>query len=226
MTALLNAQQVAKTFPYGDGQLSVLECIDLALHPGQSVSICGESGCGKSTLLNILAGLESADRGKIFWEGCPIDLKPKAVLAAERARFIGMIFQSYHLVAELNVLENVLLPHRILGRVGSAQRKRASKLLDQVGLKERQVSSPSHLSGGERQRVAVARALMNAPPLLLADEPTGNLDPRTGQGVMDVLLTICREEQTALILVTHHKSFALYTDQQYFLQAGTLQRTA
>ena len=221
-TPILQAQQVAKTFPNGNGTIGVLDSIDLSVAPGQTLSICGESGSGKSTLLHILAGLESLDSGEILWQGSPISQKSKSALATDRAHFIGMIFQSYHLIAELNLLENVLFAHRIMGTVGSYQRRRASDLLAQVGLGGRLTSSPWQLSGGERQRVAVARALMNKPPILLADEPTGNLDPETGQGVMDLLLSVCHEEQASLILVTHNADFASYTQEQYTLSAGKL----
>jgi predicted ABC-type transport system involved in lysophospholipase L1 biosynthesis ATPase subunit len=189
------------------------------LHAGESVSIRGESGAGKSTLLHLLAGLDSPDEGELFWNGARIDARR---CTAVRNRFLGLIFQSFHLVPELTAEDNVLLPRRIGGRVDAAARRRAVGLLARVGLDERAAHLPSQLSGGERQRVAVARALMNQPSLLLADEPTGNLDERTGESVITLLLELVAETQTALILVTHNPAHAARTSRQMTLSEGIL----
>jgi len=215
--ALLTARALRKTYPSGDRRIEVLRGVELALAPGESVSIRGESGSGKSTLLNLLAGLDAPDAGEISWHG------ENVLTAARRARFLGMVFQAFYLVPELDALGNVLLAARILGRPDAAARARAAQLLARVGLAERARHLPAQLSGGERQRVAVARALMNRPELLLADEPTGNLDEHTGDAVIELLLSLCAETKTALVLVTHNAAYAQKTGRQLFLHEGTLQ---
>ncbi len=215
--ALLTARALRKTYLSGDRRIEVLRAVELVLAPGESVSIRGESGSGKSTLLNLLAGLDAPDAGEISWHG------ENALTAARRARFLGMVFQAFYLVPELDALGNVLLAARILGRPDAAARARAAQLLERVGLAERAHHLPAQLSGGERQRVAVARALMNRPELLLADEPTGNLDEHTGDAVIELLLSLCAETKTALVLVTHNAAYAQKTGRQLLLHEGTLQ---
>jgi predicted ABC-type transport system involved in lysophospholipase L1 biosynthesis ATPase subunit len=214
--ALLHARALRKTYPSGDRVIEVLRSVDLVVRPHESVSIRGESGSGKSTLLNLLAGLDRADTGEILWGGRP-DFE-----AERRGTFLGMVFQSFYLIPELSAFENVLMARRVIGRIGSADRARANELLDRVGLSERKHHLPSQLSGGERQRVAIARALVNRPPLLLADEPTGNLDERTGDAVIEMLLTLCRETGTALILVTHSPVHAERTGRHLLLRDGVM----
>jgi len=215
--ALLTARALRKTYLSGDRRIEVLRRVDLDLAAGESVSIRGESGSGKSTLLHLLAGLDAPDSGEMLWRG------GKTLAAAHRARFAGMVFQAFYLVPELDALANVLLAARILGRPDAAARARAAELLARVGLTARAQHLPSQLSGGERQRVAVARALMNRPPLILADEPTGNLDEHTGDAVIDLLLGLCAETKTALILVTHNGAHAKKTSRQLLLHEGALQ---
>jgi lipoprotein-releasing system ATP-binding protein len=186
------------------------------------VSIRGESGSGKSTLLNVLSGLERADSGELFWEGKDVTKYSLSKLAAARTRFMGFVFQAYYLAPELNALENVLLGARIAGRVDALVRERAEALLLRVGLKERIRHSSTKLSGGERQRVAVARAMIDDPSLVLADEPTGNLDESTGLAVMDLLMEIAEESQKSLILVTHNPDFAARTQRQLTLHLGKM----
>jgi len=213
---ILSAQGVRKTYQSGDRQIEVLSRVDFAVFAGESVSIRGESGSGKSTLLNLLAGLDAPDSGEVLWGG-------KKVLTSEhRARYLGMVFQSFYLIPELNALENVLMAPRMLGRVGRAEKARAVELLARVGLAERSHHLPNQLSGGERQRVAVARALMNQPPLVLADEPTGNLDERTGDSVVEMLLRLCADTATALVLVTHNAAHAAKTARHVVLRDGVL----
>ena len=219
---LLEAKALGKQFPGADSVISVLDGVDFALSPGESVSIRGESGSGKSTLLNVLSGLERADSGQLFWEGKDVTKYPLSKLAAARTRFMGFVFQAYYLAPELNALENVLLGARIAGRVDASVRERAEALLIRVGLKERIRHSSTKLSGGERQRVAVARAMINDPLLVLADEPTGNLDESTGHAVMDLLMEIAEESQKSLILVTHNLDFASRTQQQLTLHLGKM----
>ncbi len=219
---LLEARGLGKSFPGADQAISVLDGVDFALRAGESVSIRGESGSGKSTLLNLLSGLERADAGQLFWQGSEVTRYSLSKLAASRTLFMGFVFQAYYLAPELNALENVLLSARIAGRVDRAVRERAEALLVRVGLKERIRHSSTKLSGGERQRVAVARALINDPPLVLADEPTGNLDESTGMAVMDLLLEITDESAKSLVLVTHNPDFAARTERQLTLHLGKL----
>ena len=219
---LLEAKALGKQFPSADSVISVLDGIDFALRAGESVSIRGESGCGKSTLLNVLSGLELADSGQLFWEGKDVSKYTLSKLAAARTQFMGFVFQAYYLAPELNALENVLLGARIAGRVDASVRGRAEALLIRVGLKERIRHSSTKLSGGERQRVAVARAMINDPLVVLADEPTGNLDESTGHAVMDLLMEIAEESKKSLILVTHNPDFAARTQRQSTLHLGKM----
>jgi predicted ABC-type transport system involved in lysophospholipase L1 biosynthesis ATPase subunit len=213
---ILAARGVSKSYLSGDRRLQILRGVDLALAAGESLSIRGESGSGKSTLLHLLAGLDAPDTGEVRWQGT-------ADTGAERrGRFLGMVFQSCYLIPELNARENVLMARRIVGRPDAPAQARADALLAQVGLSGRTRHLPSQLSGGERQRVAVARALMNSPPLLLADEPTGNLDEGTADSVIDLLLSLCADTGTALVLVTHSVTFAAKTQRRLFLHDGLL----
>jgi putative ABC transport system ATP-binding protein/lipoprotein-releasing system ATP-binding protein len=211
---VLSARGLKKSYPSGDARLEVLRGVDLDVAAGESVSIRGESGSGKSTLLNLLAGLDAPDSGTVTWGGSP-DTR-----ASRRAAYLGMVFQSFYLVPELDAFSNVLLARRILGGVDAAARARARALLGEVGLAARAHHLPAHLSGGERQRVALARALMNEPRLIVADEPTGNLDERTGNEVVDLLLGLCSSANTALVLVTHNAAHAAKTRRSLTLTAG------
>ena len=211
---LLVATGLHKSFVSGERRLEVLRGVNLTVAAGESVSIRGESGSGKSTLLHLLSGLDAADAGEIRWEGVP------AIAPAERGRLIGLVFQSFYLVPELDALDNVLLAARLLGKVGAPERARAAELLRRVGLAERGSHVPAKLSGGERQRVAIARALMNRPKLILADEPTGNLDEGSGDSVINLLLALCAEEGAALVLVTHNPTHAARCGRRLFLREG------
>jgi predicted ABC-type transport system involved in lysophospholipase L1 biosynthesis ATPase subunit len=213
---VLTARGLRKSFPSGDTKLEVLVGVDFDIAPGESISIRGESGSGKSTLLNLLAGLDSPDAGTVTWAGSA------DTSARRRASFLGMVFQSFYLVPELDALGNVLLARRILGGLDAAGRARGRELLGFVGLSERAHHLPSHLSGGERQRVALARALMNSPKLILADEPTGNLDEATGSGVIELLLGLCATSNAALVLVTHNAAHAAKTRRSLMLSKGRL----
>ncbi len=213
--AVLSARALGKTYLSGTQRLQVLRDVTLDVAAGESVSIRGESGSGKSTLLNLLSGLDTPDSGTIHWGGA-------APAPSRRAEFLGMVFQSFYLIPELNAEQNVLMAARIRGGLGAAQRARVKELLVRVGIAERAHHLPSELSGGERQRVAVARALINSPKLLLADEPTGNLDEHTGDAVIELLLALCRETDTALVLVTHNVAHAKKTNRSLFLHDGVL----
>ena len=221
---VLQAKNLSKTFSTGAEDLYVLKEIDLALPRSSSLSIRGESGCGKTTLLNLLARIEQADRGELNWGHrlMQCDRPASSEEVAQRASFLGVVYQAYYLVPELDVLENVTLPARITGRFDSSIEDRAQFLLEKMGVGNKSSQTPGKLSGGERQRVAIARALINRPEVLLADEPTGNLDERTGEEVMDLLLHACSEEGASLIIVTHNLAFAQATDRQTFLSGGRL----
>ncbi len=213
---VLSAVGLRKHFRSGDSVLEVLRGVDLDVSAGESVSIRGESGSGKSTLLNLLAGLDSPDAGSVSWGGST------DTGASRRAAYLGMVFQSYYLVPELDAYQNVLLARRILGGLDKAAKARARSLLGEVGLLERSHHLPSQLSGGERQRVALARALMNEPRLIVADEPTGNLDERTGNEVIELLLGLCSSANAALILVTHNQAHAAKAQRSLLLTLGVL----
>ena len=219
---ILHVQGLAKSFPFENDRIHVLDEIELSLHSGQSMSIRGDSGCGKTTLLNLLARLETGDSGHISWEEYDMDASSPCTSAEAslRARFLGVVYQAYYLIPELDVLENVLIPARLAGGITSETRDRARSLLSKMGVGDKEKQIPTKLSGGERQRVAIARALVNQPKLILADEPTGNLDERTGGEVMDLLLQSCEEEKAALILVTHNPTFAKATKESLFLRQG------
>lgn len=219
---ILASSGLQKNFQCTDSVIYVLDEVNFTLHYGDSVSIRGESGCGKSTLLYVLSGLERANAGKLFWRDQDVSGYSISKLSTFRAQFIGFIFQDYYLAPELNVIENVLFGARIFGQVNQDVRERAEALLIRVGLKERIRHSSLKLSGGERQRVAVARALINDPPIVMADEPTGNLDESTGQAVMDLLLEIADESAKSLVLVTHNHEFAERTKRQLILHFGKL----
>jgi predicted ABC-type transport system involved in lysophospholipase L1 biosynthesis ATPase subunit len=213
---ILQATELLKTYLSGDRRLTVLDGVSFAVRAGESVSIRGESGSGKSTLLNLLTGLDAPDGGTVAWgDGRVVDDRV-------RAEGIGIIFQSFYLIPELTALENIEMAARIRGALSAGQRQQARELLKRVGLAERGHHLPSQLSGGERQRVAVARALLNKPGLVVADEPTGNLDEQSAGMVMDLLLSLCRETATALVLVTHSAAFAARTETRHLLSQGHL----
>lgn len=211
---ILQATGLHKSYLSGERRIEVLRGVDLAVAAGASVSIRGESGSGKSTLLNLLSGLDAPDAGELRWEN------EATMTAARRGRLIGLVFQAFYLVPELDAEDNVLLAARLLGKVGAPERERARELLARVGLAERARHTPAKLSGGERQRVAIARALMNRPKLVLADEPTGNLDEGSGDAIIDLLLSLGRAEGCALVLVTHNAVHAARCERRLFLREG------
>ena len=218
---VLRAEGVRKKFRSPDGGfLEVLRGASLSVGRGESVSLRGESGAGKTTFLNILAGLESPSGGEVFWDGARIDNLPNSKQAKLRAGFMGFVFQNYCLVPELNALENVCLAARIASSFDSQTPKLALGLLERVGLKSRAKHLPSQMSGGEKQRVAVARAILNSPQIILADEPTGNLDESTANEVMEMFLSLCAERGTALLLITHNPDFAKRTARSVKMSGG------
>jgi ABC-type lipoprotein export system ATPase subunit len=205
---LLSAKALTKSYAMGGRTLEVLRGVDLAVARGDFLALRGASGAGKSTLLHLIGGLDSPNTGEILFDGRDIAKFSEADLTHFRNRRVGFIFQAYHLLPELTALENVCLPARI-GRVSAASAEsRAAALLEQVGLKERVDHKPYELSGGEQQRVAIARALIAGPELILADEPTGNLDSRTGMEIIELLKGLCVQTNAALIIATHDAKVA------------------
>jgi len=200
---LITAQGLRKTYELGRRKLEVLRGVELTVNRGEFIALRGASGAGKSTLLHLLGGLDTPNAGEIKFKSDNLHSFSASALARFRNRSVGFIFQSYHLLPELDALENVCLPARMARTSVDDCSGVARKLLERVGLKERMDHKPYELSGGEQQRVAIARALINEPELILADEPTGNLDSHTGEGIIDLLCEIQRERQTTLIIATH-----------------------
>jgi predicted ABC-type transport system involved in lysophospholipase L1 biosynthesis ATPase subunit len=215
----LTCRALAKSFRLGRTDLEILRGVEAAFPRRGLSTIQGASGSGKSTLLQILGGLEKPDAGAVQWEGDSIYDWPRPRLAAWRNLTVGFVFQAYHLFPELSALENVEFPARLARRSDPAQ---GAHLLDQVGLGSRLHHRPSELSGGEQQRVAIARALRNNPALLLADEPTGNLDTATGHEIIDLLLRLHSERGNCMIIVTHDDRIAALGQRTYRLEEGVL----
>ena len=216
----LIADSIRKTFRIGPKSIDVLRGVSFTVQQGERVFLCGPSGAGKTTLLYILGGLEKPDGGAVLINGNSIYSRSNAAQADLRNQLTGYVFQNYLLLPELTALENVCLP-AIIG--GHNARTRAASLLDQVGLGSRLHHLPAELSGGEQQRVAIARALVNDPPFLFADEPTGNLDSRTGADVMNLLLSLVAESGKTLMVVTHDTRLADHGDRTLVLRDGSLE---
>ena len=216
----LAAHDVRRSFTIGKGIVEVLKGVSLSVEPGERVFLCGPSGAGKTTLLYILGGLESPTEGRVTISGESLYERSNASLAEMRNRYSGYIFQNYLLLPELTALENVCLPGMIGGRETKA---RAAQLLEQVGLGHRQQHLPAELSGGEQQRVAIARALVNDPQIIFADEPTGNLDSKTGGEIMNLLLSVVAENKKTLMVVTHDTRLAGQGDRKLVLRDGMLE---
>ena len=226
---ILKAEGLYKSYRMGSAEVSVLKGVDLAVKKGEFVAIVGASGSGKSTLLHILGALDRPDKGTVKFEGRDLSRTSGRELNQFRNKMVGFVFQFYHLLDELSVLENVFLPamvsRSIIGWLTNRRwaRKRAEKLLGQLGLSERANHKPYQLSGGERQRTAIARALMNEPKLLLADEPTGNLDSDTGNGILKVFERLHRAGQT-IVMVTHDERIAQKAGRIITLADGKIER--
>ena len=218
---MIELRQVTKTVQSGGQPLTILHALDLAVPPAQFLAITGPSGSGKSTLLGLVAGLDAPTAGRILIAGRDIIGLGEDDLARLRSSTIGFVFQFFHLIPSLTALENVCVPMEIAGRKDAASRGRA--LLAEVGLTDRGHHYPSQLSGGEQQRVAIARALSNDPPILLADEPTGNLDLANGQHVMELLLDIRRTRGATLVLATHDTALASRADVRLRLRGGRVE---
>jgi putative ABC transport system ATP-binding protein len=219
---LLALEGVGRQLPSGGKMLTILDAIDLEVRRGEFVAVLGPSGSGKSTLLALMAGLDRPSSGKVRINGERIDHLSEDRLAVLRRHTIGFVFQSFQLLENLTARENVMLPVELLGGVDAS--RRAAELLAAVGLSERGHHYPSQLSGGEQQRVALARAFAPRPALLLADEPTGNLDGATGRVVLDLLVALRADEGATLVLVTHDAAVAALADRRIHLRDGRIER--
>ena len=215
---MIELRGVSKTVQSGDHPLTILHPLDFTIAAGQFIAIVGPSGSGKSTLLGLIAGLDAPTSGHVLIDGTDITALGEDALAKLRGEKIGFVFQFFHLVPSLTAFENILVPMEIAGRRDAHDRAR--RLLDEVGLTDRGHHYPSQLSGGEQQRVAIARALANDPPIVLADEPTGNLDSSTGRLILDLLLQVRRTRHTTLVLVTHDAELAALADVRLVLRDG------
>ncbi len=223
MSAVLTARGVRKDYLGGDGRiLEILTGVDLDVAPGEFIAIVGASGAGKSTLLQLLGALDRPTGGHIALDGVDLAAAPDAELEVLRSRRIGFVFQFHHLLRDFTAVENVMLPQRIAGMPAGRARERAEALLGRVGLSERLLHRPQMLSGGEQQRVAVARALANDPRVVLADEPSGNLDLAQAERLHDLLGTLARDFETALVVVTHNGQLAARADRVLSLEEGRL----
>jgi lipoprotein-releasing system ATP-binding protein len=214
---------VRKAYATDAGPNEVLRGVSLEVTPGETVAIVGVSGSGKSTLLNIIGSLDQATAGRVTLGELEVTALEGATLADYRRRQVGFVFQDHHLLPQCTVLENVLLPTLPTPAAGRAAPAEAEELLRRVGLAGRENDFPQHLSGGERQRVAIARALVNGPPLMLCDEPTGNLDRQTGEAVADLFIELARQRQVMLLVVTHNLDLAGRFSRRLELRDGLLQ---
>jgi len=223
---LISGTGVHKTYSLGKRDLEVLRGVDVSLNRGDFLALRGASGAGKSTLLHLLGGLDSPTKGEVIFRGENLAKLSRRELAKLRNSHIGFIFQAYYLLPELDALENVCLPARMARIPAHKAETRGRELLARVGLKERMEHKPYELSGGEQQRVAIARALVNEPELILADEPTGNLDSHTGEEIIDLLCSLRSEKQTTLIVATHDAKVAARAPRIIELLDGEVKRDA
>lgn len=224
--SVIRAEGLGKTFRSGEQALTIFSGLTFQIRQGESVALVGESGAGKSTLLHILGALEKPTTGKVLFCGDPLASLSEAQLATYRNRDVGFVWQNCHLLPEFTAIENVALPLRIAGVSEDSGQKEAQTWLQRVGLAERIDHQSGELSGGEQQRVAIARALVSKPRLLLADEPTGNLDERTGEAVMKMLLELAGQEGLAILLATHNPTFAGLCDRVFRFDHGRLRQSA
>ena len=219
---VLQARGLGKTYADAGGALTVLHDVDLTVRAGESVAIMGASGAGKSTLLHLLGGLDAASRGDVQVQGESLTGLNERARSRLRNRTLGFVYQFHHLLAEFTALENVAMPLLVGGARPSAARRAAADMLGRLGLAARHHHKPGQLSGGERQRVAIGRALVTEPRCILADEPTGNLDPHTAQQVFAQLVEVCRERSGGLVVVTHNPDLAAALDRRLILADGHL----
>jgi predicted ABC-type transport system involved in lysophospholipase L1 biosynthesis ATPase subunit len=220
--SIISAVDIHRTFPTAEGTLEVLKGVSLEVKRGQMVSVTGASGVGKSTLLHILGGLDRPTQGRVSIGEQPLEKLSETGLARFRNRRVGFVFQFHYLLEDFTALENVLIPLLLARHTREAARERAELLLDHVGLKDRKTHRPRELSGGEQQRVAVARALANSPDVVLADEPSGNLDTATGRKLHDLLFRLNSENSTSFLIATHNRELADNCNVEHRLVEGRM----
>ena len=223
MSKIVTISELEKTYISDSEKLTVLQNLNLELEEGSKIAIVGESGSGKSTLLNIIGGIDKPSSGSVLAGNWKVDKLSEAELSLYRSSFIGLVFQFHYLLKDFTALENVCMPALISGKKKKEAMEMAKQLLEDVGVAERMNHLPSQLSGGERQRVAAARALINNPQLILADEPTGNLDPANAEKIGSLLFSMVEKYKKTLILVTHDRSLAQKADRTYSIVEGRLQ---
>ena len=221
-TALLSCQQITKFYQEGTQQTEVLKQVSFSMQPSELVAIVGSSGSGKSTLLHTLGGLDQPSSGEVFIKGQSLQKMSPNALAKLRNQYLGFVYQFHHLMADFTALENVMMPMLIGQQNKTEAQERAEQILSAVGLQHRISHRPSALSGGERQRVAIARALVNNPALVLADEPTGNLDHKTTESIFELIQQLNQEKQIAFLLVTHDLNLAEKLNRRLIMQDGVL----
>lgn len=219
---IIRMQELTKVYDTGEIQVAALKAIDLTIHKGEFIAIMGASGSGKSTLMNIIGCLDRPTEGHYYLEGVDVMEKNDNELSAVRNKQIGFVFQSFNLISRTSALKNVELP-MVYGRIGAEERKeRALELLKNVGLEDRAHHMPNELSGGQKQRVAIARALANKPQIILADEPTGNLDSQSSVEIMDIFCNLNRQEGNTVIIVTHERDIAEFTNRIITFKDGRI----
>ncbi|MDO3377578.1 ABC transporter ATP-binding protein [Geoalkalibacter halelectricus] len=223
---LLLVRRLTKSYREGESTRTLFTALDLQVARGERIALLGRSGSGKSTLLNLISGIDRPDQGEVIIDGTVLNRLSEHERTLFRRTHIGFVFQFFNLIATLNVLENLLLPLELQGRLTPGETRRAEDLLDQVGLRDRATAFPDRLSGGEQQRIAIARALIHQPRLLLADEPTGNLDSESGAQALELLDALVREQGATLILVTHSAEVARRADRILTIRDGRIESSA
>ena len=219
---ILKAENICKSYPTSAGPLEVLRDVSLSLKEGELISVAGPSGCGKSTLLNILGTLDQPDKGTLEITGKNVALLDDESISRLRSEFIGFVFQFHHLLPEFTIAENLMIPQRLLGRSEKTATDRVTELLSKVNLLPRSNHRPNAISGGERQRVAVLRALVNEPGIVLADEPTGNLDVETAHQLMEMIQNFAKDFNQAFLIVTHNPDVAALCKRNLTINEGTV----
>lgn len=220
----MDLKNVSKIYRMGKEKIVALDSVDLKIEKGEICCLLGPSGSGKSTLLNMMAGLEKPSKGNIRFKKYQIEKMNENELAAFRRKHIGFVFQSYNLIPTLNAMENITMPLLFKGLSSSARKKAGKKMLDHIGLLDRANHKPSEMSGGQQQRVSIARAFINDPEIIFADEPTGNLDTNTAEAMMSLMLKLCRENNKTLILVTHNTELSVYADKIVHIRDGKIEK--
>lgn len=220
MSKVIECRQIEKTYRDANRELRILRGVDMEVTEGEVTVISGPSGAGKSTLLHLIGTLDKPTGGEILFRGQPINKMGRAAINQVRNKEIGFVFQFYHLLPEFTALENVMMPAICKGASRSSCRERGEQLLDKVGLRDRMAHKPGQLSGGEQQRVAIARALFNSPSVILADEPTGNLDEHTGEDIIDLLWNLNTRDKITLVIVTHDDRLPEKADRWVYLHEG------